>query len=170
MTQAKKLGIFVTVGLILIGGGLYYFYKKNLKKLEGISLKVKKVKIKGGFKKLTAQGDLEIVNPSELQVYIDKYNINISIQGLLIGTLANNQANMLIAPNSVLVFPYELNVDVAKLSANILSLVMAVFVERKSTEPIKIRYEGTISGKHGVLSFNDFAIDYTYEYNPLKEQ
>jgi LEA14-like dessication related protein len=169
MTQGKKLGIFVITALVLIGGGFYYFYKRNLKRLEGIILKVKGAKIKGNFKTLTARGNIEITNPSELKVEIEKYSINVSIEGVLIGTLANNKANMLIAPNSILVFPYQLSVDVAKFSANLLSLVMAIFVERNSTQPIKIRYQGTISGKHGVISFNDFPVDYTYEYDPSKE-
>lgn len=170
MTREQKLGAFIAVAFLFIGGGLWYFYRRNLKKLESITFKADKVKVKGNFKRINIQGKLKLTNPSELDVFIEKYNINVYIQEIFVANLTNDAANLSIQPNSNLVFPFNIDVDVAKFAKDLLSVVMAVFVNKSKSDPIAIKFQGTISGKHGIVSVNDFPIDYIYNYNPQTEQ
>lgn len=170
MTKGQKLGLFIVGALILIGGGLYSYYKYNLKKLEELKTKIKDVKVKATFKKINIRGKVEITNPSQLNIFIEKYNIDIYIQGVFVANFSNDSANMPINANSVLVFPFNVDVDTAKLTENLLSVVMAVFVNKTKPQTIDILYKGTISGKQGAISVNDFPIDYLYKYNPTTEE
>jgi hypothetical protein len=79
--------------------------------------------------------------------------------------LQKSDSNIPIPSNSSVTIPFDVQFDPRQVGSSLLPLFLDVFVNKTSSEKLKLRYIGTISAKYGVVGISNIPIEYVYEMN-----
>jgi LEA14-like dessication related protein len=161
----------VKITLAIVGGvavllGVFYFLKKNAMKLMEMTYRFQNFKLKRAtLTNVEVTSEVVLTNPSELSFTITGYDVNVQFQGVNVVRLQRSDSNIPIPSNSSVTIPFDVQFDPRQVGASLLPLFLDVFVNKTSSEKLKLRYIGTISAKYGVVGISNIPIDYTYELN-----
>jgi LEA14-like dessication related protein len=161
----------VKITLAIAGGvavllGVFYYFKKNAMKLMEMTYRFQNFKLKRAtLSNVEVTSEVVLTNPSELSFTITGYDVNVQFQGVNVVRLQKSDSNIPIPSNSSVTIPFDVQFDPRQVGASLLPLFLDVFVNKTSSEKLKLRYIGTISAKYGVVGISNIPIEYVYEMN-----
>ena len=165
MDKKGKIALAVAGGVAILVG-FFYYLKNNAMKLMDMTYRFQNFKMKtASLSNVEVGAEVVLTNPSELSFTITGYDINVQFQGVNVANLKRSDSNIPIASNSSITIPFDVKFDPRQVGSSLLPLFLDVFVNKSSSEKMKLRYLGTISAKYGVLGISNIPIDYTYELN-----
>ena len=165
MDNKGKIALAVAGGVAILVG-FFYYLKNNAMKLMDMTYRFQNFKIKtASLSNVEVGAEVVLTNPSQLSFTITGYDINVQFQGVNVANLNRSDSSIPIASNSSVTIPFEVKFDPRQVGTSLLPLFLDVFVNKTSSEKMKLRYLGTISAKYGVLGISNIPIDYTYELN-----
>ena len=165
MEKKTKITLAV-VGGIAVLLGVFYYLKKNAMKLMEMTYRFQNFKLKRAtLTNVEVTSEVVLTNPSQLSFTITGYDVNVQFQGVNVVRLQRSDSNIPIPSNSSATIPFDVQFDPRQVGASLLPLFLDVFVNKTSSEKLKLRYVGTISAKYGVVGISNIPIDYTYELN-----
>jgi LEA14-like dessication related protein len=161
----------VKITLAIAGGvavllGVFYYFKKNAMKLMEMTYRFQNFKLKRAtLSNMEVTSEVVLTNPSQLSFTITGYDVNVQFQGVNVVRLQKSDSNIPIPSNSSVTIPFDVQFDPRQVGASLLPLFLDVFVNKTSSEKLKLRYIGTISAKYGVVGISNIPIEYVYEMN-----
>jgi LEA14-like dessication related protein len=161
----------VKITLAIAGGvavllGVFYYFKKNAMKLMEMTYRFQNFKLKRAtLSNVEVTSEVVLTNPSQLSFTITGYDVNVQFQGVNVVRLQKSDSNIPIPSNSSVTIPFDVQFDPRQVGASLLPLFLDVFVNKTSSEKLKLRYIGTISAKYGVVGISNIPIEYVYEMN-----
>jgi len=161
----------VKITLVIAGGvavllGVFYYFKKNAMKLMEMTYRFQNFKLKRAtLSNVEVTSEVVLTNPSQLSFTITGYDVNVQFQGVNVVRLQKSDSNIPIPSNSSVTIPFDVQFDPRQVGASLLPLFLDVFVNKTSSEKLKLRYIGTISAKYGVVGISNIPIEYVYEMN-----
>ena len=161
----KKQTVLIVAGIMVTGLiGYFWWLGSQAKKLMDFTYSLKNFKFgPSNLKQVNFSVDLEITNPSNADFTIEDYEIDIRYNGSYLTTLKGQNLNTTLAANSSTSIPLKVALDPKQVSANLLQLLVAVFVMKQSTgEKSVVNYKGKVSGKFAGVGFKNIPIDYDY--------
>ena len=163
----KKVKIALAVGaLVAVGIGIYSYLKKNAMKLMEMTYRFQNFKLKKAtLNNVEVTSEVVLTNPSQLSFTITGYDVNVQFQGVNVVRMQRSDSSIVVPSNSSVTIPFDVQFDPRQVGSSLLPLFLDVFVNKTSSEKLKLRYIGTISAKYGVVGISDIPIDYTYELN-----
>lgn len=165
MEKKTKITLAIASAVAILVG-LGYYLKKNAMKLMEMTYRFQNFKLKKAtLSNVEVTSEVVLTNPSQLAFTITGYDINVQFQGVNVVRLQRSDSNIPIPSNSSVTIPFDVQFDPRQVGASLLPLFLDVFVNKTSSEKLKLRYIGTISAKYGVVGLSNIPIDYTYELN-----
>ena len=163
----KKVKIALAVGaLVAVGIGIYSYLKKNAMKLMEMTYRFQNFKLKKAtLNNVEVTSEVVLTNPSQLSFTITGYDVNVQFQGVNVVRMQRSDSSIVVPSNSSVTIPFDVQFDPRQVGSSLLPLFLDVFVNKTSSEKLKLRYIGTISAKYGVVGISNIPIDYTYEMN-----
>ena len=163
----KKVKITLAIaGGVAILLGVFYYFKKNAMKLMEMTYRFQNFKLKRAtLSNVEVTSEVVLTNPSQLSFTITGYDVNVQFQGVNVVRLQKSDSNIPIPSNSSVTIPFDVQFDPRQVGASLLPLFLDVFVNKTSSEKLKLRYIGTISAKYGVVGISNIPIEYVYEMN-----
>ncbi len=101
---------------------------------------------KANAQEVELQLNLKFNNPNDCKIVIKKYELDISVNGNLVGK-AISKEKVVLAKNSEEIYPFFLKTDLKYLLAQVMPNLSALF----SNKPIELKLEGKVkAGAYGV--------------------
>lgn len=163
MNKSTKILLVSGVVLALLYGA-YVFVQKNMNKISETTYRFQRFKIeKASLTDFRFSTEVVLTNQSDISLTITGYDISVQIQNTPLLNIQDDSLNVDIPSNQSFTIPIFIKFDPRKLGSTILQLLMAIQSIEGTTEKIKVRFVGTISGKMGAVGVKNIPIDYTEE-------
>lgn len=165
MDNKGKIALAIAGGVAVLIGVFLYF-KKNAMKLMEMTYRFQNFKLKRAtLTNVEVTSEVVLTNPSQLSFTITGYDVNVQFQGVNVVNLKRSDSSISVPSNSSVTIPFDVQFDPRQVGSSLLPLFLDVFVNKTSSEKLKLRYLGTISAKYGAVGISNIPIDYTYEMN-----
>jgi len=160
MTKGTKKALWLGVGALLVGTGVYVFFQ--VKKLLKYSISLNKTEIKSFSKnKVDLDLYLNFVNKSDLKIELVKQKYDLYLNGAYITTIRNDSPNLL-EPHSTNILSLAVKFNPMQLKSRLpISLLQLVTNFKKQ----KIRVDFTF-----YVKFGPFTIPIPYSFEGLPSQ
>lgn len=155
--------IFLYGGLLLAGYGAYEYYRTQLLILENSDFSVAGLKIKEkSANKITFAIKLRVVNKSEQEFIIKKYDLMLWLNNQSIGSVKNSNVDVTLkgfGAETFIEFDYTFNPQ----QIGILDVLFKLLKDRGNNT---LTVRGDLSVRRGYFTF-DVPIDFTYTLKEL---
>ena len=151
--------IFVAIGVIGLGYGIYSYYLQQAEILQKLRYKVKGGRIlNASLSQVEIQIDLEVVNDSSLSMTMTNYTFDVYVNGIKTALISNASVNQVLnADGGRSLFPLNLVIDTNSLLN--LDLIGGLSDGIKN---LKITLDGNFGLKKGLFRFNRIPYKETF--------
>lgn len=150
--------VFIGVGLLGLGYGIYQYYMTQASILENLDYKILRVKVIGAnLQRVEIQLDLEITNDSNISVTITDYYFDVMLNGQKVGEIRNASINQILNNNGGKSF-FPLNIVINTSSFLKSNLVLGLV---ESIKDSTITYKGYFGIKKGFIKFKNIPLNET---------
>jgi LEA14-like dessication related protein len=152
--------VFIAIGAIGLGYGIYQYYMTQGAILYNYKYSIKGVTIKKvSLKEVELQIDVEVINDSAISATLSSYYFDIYLNGEKVAVVQNATLDQYLEKNGgSSFFPMKITIDPAKfLTGNVLSGLA------ESVKNSTIEQRGYFGFKKGLLRFNKIPFNYTYK-------
>lgn len=152
--------VFIGVGLLGLGFGVYQYYMTQALILEKWDYRVLGIKIiSANLSRVEIQVDLEVTNDANISVTITDYYFDVLINGTKVGEVRNASVNQILNKNGGKSF-FPLNI-VVNTTSFISGSVLYGLME--SIKDSKMTFKGYFGIKKGIIKFRNIPFDETYK-------
>ncbi len=152
--------VFITIGALGLGYGLYQYYLTQGAILYKYKYEVVGVTIKkASLKEVELQIDVEVVNDSEISATLTNYYFDIFLNGEKVAVIQNASVDQYLEKNGgTSFFPMKVIIDPSKfVKGNVVTGLL------ESVKNSTIEQRGYFGFKKGLLRFNKIPFSYTYK-------
>lgn len=152
--------VFIGVGLLGLGFGVYQYYMTQALILEKWDYRVLGIKIiSANLSRVEIQVDLEVTNDANISVTITDYYFDVLINGTKVGEVRNASVNQILNKNGgKSFFPLNIVINTTSfISGNVLYGLM------ESIRNSKMTFKGYFGIKKGIIKFRNIPFDETYK-------
>jgi LEA14-like dessication related protein len=152
--------VFIAIGAIGLGYGLYQYYLTQGAILYNYKYKVVGVTItKASLKEVELEIDVEVVNNSAISATLTSYYFDIILNGEKVAVIQNATLDQYLEKDGgISYFPMKVVIDPAKfVKGNVLTGLL------ESVKNSTIEQRGYFGFKKGLLRFNKIPFNYTYK-------
>lgn len=152
--------VFIGVGLLGLGFGVYQYYMTQALILEKWDYRVLGIKIiSANLSRVEIQVDLEVTNDANISVTITDYYFDVLINGTKVGEVRNASVNQILNKNGgKSFFPLNIVVNTTSfLSGSVLYGLM------ESIKDSTMTFKGYFGIKKGIIKFRNIPFDETYK-------
>lgn len=152
--------VFITIGALGLGYGLYQYYLTQGAILYKYKYEVVGVTIKkASLKEVELQVDVEVVNDSEISATLTNYYFDIFLNGEKVAVIQNASVDQYLEKNGgTSYFPMKVIIDPSKfVKGNVVTGLL------ESVKNSTIEQRGYFGFKKGLLRFNKIPFSYTYK-------
>jgi LEA14-like dessication related protein len=152
--------VFIAIGAIGLGYGLYQYYLTQGAILYNYKYKVVGVTItKVSLKEVELEIDVEVVNNSAISATLTSYYFDIILNGEKVAVIQNATLDQYLEKDGgISYFPMKVVIDPAKfVKGNVLTGLL------ESVKNSTIEQRGYFGFKKGLLRFNKIPFNYTYK-------
>ena len=155
----KKI-LWIT-GILGLGAGVYFYYKRQWELLKNISYQITGISI-AQISPLKLNISTTLTNKSELSFILKGYDIDISINDIKVANVQNRALNQKVnAFGGKSEIDFVTSVNAKDLGIGIQSLLSGAVED--TLEQSNIRFKGKISVKRGYLEFSNYKVDILYK-------
>ena len=151
--------IFVAIGVIGLGYGVYSYYLQQAEILQKLRYRIIGGRIlNASLSNLSLQLDLEVTNDSNLGITMTNYMFDVYINGKKVGVISNASINQILNKNGgKSFFPLRINVDTTSL------LNLDVLGDLSNgIKNLKLTLDGRFGVKKGLFRFNRIPFKETF--------
>ena len=152
--------VFVAIGALGLGYGLYQYYTTQASilyryKYEVVGVTIKKVQLK----EVELQIDVEVINNSSISATLTNYYFDIILNGERVAVIKNASVDQFLEKNGgVSYLPMKVVIDPAKfVKGNVLTGLL------ESVKNSTIEQTGYFGFKKGLIRINKIPYSYTYK-------
>jgi LEA14-like dessication related protein len=152
--------VFIAIGAIGLGYGIYQYYMTQGAILYNYKYRIIGVTIKkASLKEVELQIDVEVINDSAISATLSSYYFDIYLNGEQVAVVENATLDQFLQKNGgTSYFPMKVTIDPAKfLTGNVVGGLL------ESVKNSTIEQRGYFGFKKGLLRFNKIPFNYTYK-------
>lgn len=152
--------VFLGIGLVGLGYGVYKYYMTQALILEKFTYKVLGIKIlKSTLSRVELQINLEVTNNSSISLTLSNYNFDIILNGVKVAEIQNASVNQLLNKDGGKSF-FPLNVVVNTTQFIKKDLLLGLL---ESVRESDLRLRGNFGIKKGIIRFKSVPFDETFK-------